>query len=126
MILVTGGAFQGKYEFAKERFDLEKSKIVEGKGAALEELWTASMILHFHDWIKEQLKQEQDMTKQVMELLEKNPDVIIEMNQIGCGVVPMDSFERAYREKVGRIGMQLAKEADEVYVVTCGIGTRIK
>ena len=38
----------------------------------------------------------------------------------------MDAFERAWRERTGRIGCDLAKQAEAVYRVTCGIGTRIK
>ena len=38
----------------------------------------------------------------------------------------MDAFERAWRERTGRIGCELAKQAEAVYRVTCGIGTRIK
>ena len=51
---------------------------------------------------------------------------IIVCDELGCGVVPMDAFERAWRERTGRIGCELAKQAEAVYRVTCGIGTRIK
>ena len=47
-------------------------------------------------------------------------------NELGYGVVPTDSFDRAYREKTGRVCCRIAKEADEVHRVVCGIGTVIK
>ena len=56
----------------------------------------------------------------------KRQDQIIVCNELGCGVVPMDAFERAWRERTGRLGCELAKQAEAVYRVTCGIGTRIK
>ena len=65
--------------------------------------------------------------KQLTEaILDKNRDLIIVCDEIGCGLVPVDAFEREYRESVGRICTELAKNADEVYRVTCGIGNRIR
>lgn len=56
-------------------------------------------------------------------LLEK--DVVI-CDEIGCGLVPIDAGERARREQVGRLCIQLAREADRVVRVVCGVGTVIK
>ena len=47
-------------------------------------------------------------------------------DEIGNGIVPMDAFEREYREQTGRILIELAKEAEEVIRVICGIGQKIK
>ena len=59
-------------------------------------------------------------------LLKGNPDVILVMNQLGCGIVPMDRFDREYRELTGRMGCVLARQAEEVYLVNCGIAKRLK
>jgi adenosylcobinamide kinase/adenosylcobinamide-phosphate guanylyltransferase len=59
-------------------------------------------------------------------LIRENPDVVIVTDEIGYGIVPVDKAEREYREVAGRICTRLAAEADEVYRVICGIGTRIK
>ena len=67
--------------------------------------------------------------------LESQPDTALEQllqkevvicDEIGCGLVPMDAGERARREQVGRLCIALAKEADRVIRVVCGIGTVIK
>ena len=39
---------------------------------------------------------------------------------------PLDAFEREYREQTGRAEILLAKKADEVVRVICGIGQKIK
>lgn len=52
-------------------------------------------------------------------------DVII-CDEVGCGVVPMDAKDRAYREAVGRACKKLAQNSDIVERVFCGIATRIK
>ena len=60
------------------------------------------------------------------EVLAKNPDITIVMDEIGYGVVPMSAEDREYREMVGHTGQLLASQAEAVYRVVCGIGTRIK
>ena len=47
-------------------------------------------------------------------------------DEIGYGIVPMDLFQREYREKTGRICTELAERSEEVYRIICGIGMRIK
>ena len=59
-------------------------------------------------------------------LCRKNPQVILEITQLGCGVVPMDAFDRNYREQVGRISCKIAESAEAVYMVNCGIAKRLK
>ena len=60
------------------------------------------------------------------ELLEKNPDICILTNEVGYGVVPMEAFDRKYREAVGRVCTKLAAYSHKVTRVVCGIGTVIK
>ena len=48
------------------------------------------------------------------------------MDEVGCGVVPVDKEERQYREAVGAAGQELAARAEKVYRVTAGIPVRIK
>ncbi len=47
-------------------------------------------------------------------------------DEIGCGLVPVDAFEREYREAVGRIMTGLTKKAVRADRVICGIGYVIK
>lgn len=130
MILITGGAFQGKSETAKqlysERENGKEPLILEGKTAEMELLKTADIILHFHLWIRRLLEEGKDPYAMTEQLLKANPYVIITMNQMGCGIVPMDAFDRKYRETTGRIGCLLAKQAQAAYLVNCGIAKRLK
>jgi adenosyl cobinamide kinase/adenosyl cobinamide phosphate guanylyltransferase len=59
-------------------------------------------------------------------LMEKNPDIIVVTDEIGCGIVPLEKEDRSYRELHGRICCKLAQEAQQVTRVICGIGSRIK
>ena len=60
------------------------------------------------------------------QILQENPELIVVTAEVGYGLVPVDAFERQYREAVGRICTNLAACADRVDRVQCGIGTRIK
>lgn len=142
MIVITGGAFQGKLEFAKtltEYFkDADHPVIVEGERLAEEEcpagkslrgeadiLKQAEIIAHFHLYIRKLLEQGKDAAAETEKLLKLKPDLIIEVTELGCGIVPVDAFDRAWREAVGRISCTLAKKADAVYRVNCGIASRL-
>lgn len=46
--------------------------------------------------------------------------------EVGYGLVPIDAFERKYREAVGRVNCYLAGEAEQFYRVVCGEGERLK
>ncbi len=157
MILITGGAYQGKHKVAKNLYRQEKERLkesvrtegaeerlkecartegaeehlpdpvtAEGGTGDLKQFQTAEIILKFHLWIRRLMKEETDPYVCVKELLLENPGVIITFDQIGCGVVPMDSFERKFRELAGRMGCLLAEQAEEVYLVNCGIAKKIK
>ena len=52
--------------------------------------------------------------------------VILVSDEVGYGVVPVDAFQRAYREVVGRTCTKLASFSRKVTRVVCGIGTVIK
>lgn len=52
-------------------------------------------------------------------------DVVI-CTEVGCGVVPQSSEERAWRESVGRLTCELARRADKVVRMVCGIPVVLK
>lgn len=127
MRLVTGGAYQGKLDFAltllKKR---SKPEIVDG---TVLDGQPADIVTHLHLYIKTLLEQglaPEQVTARVMAYAEAYPDVILIVNELGCGIVPMDAFDRRWRELVGRISCNLAQRAEAVYRVNCGIGMKLK
>lgn len=53
-------------------------------------------------------------------------DVIFVTNEVGMGIVPENAIARRYRDLVGRCNQLVAKEADRVILMVCGIPTTIK
>lgn len=110
---------------------MQKSSILKfaGKKAeiwAADEIFTASGVLNLHEFIRKEMQAGQDLEGFGEELIRRNPNLILTSCEIGYGVVPVDAFDRAYREKTGRICTVLASYSRKVTRVICGIGTVIK
>jgi adenosyl cobinamide kinase/adenosyl cobinamide phosphate guanylyltransferase len=114
MVLIVGGLGQGKLAFARENFGvtawsegtLGDENCVHGLHRAirgLEDPWGA-----------------------VSAWVERHPEGVVICDEVGCGVVPMEENQRAWRETVGRICCALAERASAVYRVHCGLGVRLK
>ncbi len=125
MILIIGGAYQGKLEFARQLKGAD-STVSDGRTISLDQLAEPNIVTHFHEVIRRLWQEKREIPVVVEELLAKNPDAVIIMDEIGYGVVPMSAEDREYRELVGHTGQFLAHQAEAVYRVICGIGTRIK
>ena len=107
MILIIGGSFQGKKAYA--------AQICGGK----------TVLADFQDRIRAALEAGENpetFTRQVL----ADPPAVITLDEVGCGIVPLEKAERDYREAVGHVGQMLAAAATEVYRVQCGIASRIK
>ena len=126
MKLVTGGAFQGKKEYAKLRFGLKDAEMTDGALASFEEIFQCRCMYHFHEWVKKGLKEEWDLAGLADRLQASNPRIRLISNELGCGVVPVDAFDRKYRETAGRICTEIAAKSSQVIRVVCGIGTVLK
>lgn len=109
MILVVGGAYQGKTEYVREHF---------GEGY---EVWN-----QYHETVRQQLLDGKDPLEEVKKRLHGQTSLVIVSDETGYGLVPVDAFERRYREAAGRVNCFLAGEAEQVIRVVCGIGMKLK
>lgn len=96
MDFIIGGKSQGKYAYAISHY--RENQIVSS----------------YEEVIKAQLMDGKNPLEEVKAFVEKNPDAVILMREVGGGIVPMDPFERTYREVVGQCGCYLAKQAKKV------------
>lgn len=126
MKLIIGGAFQGKKEYAKQQFHLTDAEMCDGGKAAYEDIFGCKCLYHFHEWVKRGMQENRDFENLENRIARENPELVIISNELGYGVVPMDAFDREYREKTGRICTKLAAKSSQVIRVVCGIGTVIK
>lgn len=126
-ILVIGGACQGKTEWVEKNFSGYRNIFIEDllKENRLGQMHHGVWINKFHLIMKQWLWEGREYKKEVS-LFMKNPSWLVASDEIGNGVVPVSKKDRRWREETGRMLCELAKEADEVYRIYCGIATRIK
>ena len=66
------------------------------------------------------------VNKKYEELSGKVADPAVISDEIGNGIVPNDPLEREWREETGRLLRRIAKDADRVVRVVCGLPQVIK
>ena len=98
MRLVIGGAFQGKKAYVAEKYQLPNEKMTDGSAASYEEIFDTPCLYHFHEWVKERLKEGKKL----------------------------DKFDREYRETTGRVCTRLAKKSKSVVRIICGMECVLK
>ena len=123
---IIGGAYQGKKETAKRLFGLQEEEILDGASCGPEKTFQAKAVCNFHLLIRSMMEQKQDVDIYFETLKYQNPDIILISNEIGYGIVPLDRFERDWREKTGRICCLAAQESRSVIRVLAGNPVYIK
>lgn len=81
---------------------------------------------HFNLWVRGLLLAGKDAKEEVRLLTDRIKHIIIISDETGNGIVPLEAFERDYRETLGRILTELAKKAERVERIICGLGQRLK
>ena len=110
MILIIGGKGQGKLDY-----------VLNKTGFTMEQ-------------VSETLPTDRPILYGLQELTRKNPalqakeipDCIVICDEIGCGVVPMGREERDWRERTGRLCCELARRAERVERIFCGLSMTLK
>lgn len=127
--LYVGGYAQGKLEYVRGKSRKPLFVIDCGNtGLPFPEVPEGQIpvLNHFHLLVKNQVARKEMTEEQIRQLPEKYPDCVIVSDEVGNGIVPMEKGQREYRETLGRILIELAKKADRVERVVCGLGQRIK
>lgn len=127
MIFITGGVYQGKLKYARERFGLTDKDIYICTGrvenvdfsrrciAGLEELSLALAM--------------QELEAAVYFAANKplwEGDKILICADVSCGIVPGEPQERAWREENSRLANYLARSSEETVRLFCGLPQVLK
>ncbi len=110
MIFVTGPAFSHKKEYIMKELSLD------------EETWKKVGLSNAQDLVREKMSGEE--LEQLAEKLSRKMVVI--SDEVGSGVVPVKESERIFREQAGRLSVMLARRADKVIRVVCGLPQILK
>lgn len=154
MIFITGGRCQGKSAFILKMagegragfercgalteslkadlsgsFDtaaLSASGAADGRTDEFCKAFSAPLVLHLESYVRRLMEDGQDPTLFLLRMIKENGRAVVVSDEIGSGIVPIDPFEREYREAAGRAGQKAAEASGQVYRVVCGIGIRLK
>ena len=112
MILIIGGAAQGKLDYVLRKTGYSPDPVAHTPEDAEH--------LPIFDGVEGWPELDEEA------LLAANPDIILICDEVGCGVVPMDPAQRAWREAVGRLCCRLAARAERVERMFCGLSMTLK
>ena len=124
MILVIGGAYQGKLDYARETFEIGEEDIFVCSGNEID--FSGTCIAELEQFTLACTRSGKDARAYLEENREKWENAVILCQDVFCGVVPLGAEMRAWRQDTGRLCQYLAREAKEVHRVFCGLGQRIK
>ncbi|MGN0666848.1 MAG: bifunctional adenosylcobinamide kinase/adenosylcobinamide-phosphate guanylyltransferase [Huintestinicola sp.] len=126
MKLIIGGAYQGKREYAKNKYHLTDDVIADGKKVSWDISGDIRCIDNYHSLIKRLTEAGEDTAEFTRRIIAEHPDIIIISTEIGSGIVPMERSDRRWRENTGRSCCLIAAASDTVVRITCGMETIIK
>ena len=120
MILIIGGAYQGKLDFAKDRFGITDADV---HTCYTGEINFSKRCIYK---IEEFTYGHPDPIDYFQSHREEWQDSILILQDIFCGVVPMGAENRVWRQNTGRLAQYLSKEATQVSRIFCGLEQRLK
>ena len=120
MILIIGGAWQGKLDFARDTFDLTEADIFTCSPGKVDFSKRCIYKVEEFTW------NHPDPVSYFREHREQWEDSILILRDVFCGVVPMEAETRAWRQRTGRLAQYLSKEATQVSRIFCGLEQRLK
>ncbi len=124
MKLIIGGMYQGKLEYALNKYGLSREDVYECINGEID--YSKRIIYKFNLYIYNLIKDGIDPVEEVLNNLDRFKDKIIISDEISSGVVPLDKMDRLYRDKLGVILNKMALECDSVVRIFCGLEEKLK
>ena len=122
--LIIGGAYQGKTTWAKSTFMLCENDVFVCSTDFPPD-FSKKCITHYENYIGYCLKNGLSPKTDFSAGTKDNGTKIIICDDIFCGVVPTDAFQRKLREETG-LALQKIASTSDVIRIFCGIPQRIK
>ena len=118
MILIIGGAYQGKLDFARENLGVtEIFTCTDGEiDFSRECIYNIEAFTACHPDPVGYFEQHREQWR----------DSVLILTDISCGVVPMGPENRAWRQRNGRLAQYLSREAAQVSRIFCGLEHQLK
>ncbi len=125
MDFIIGGAYQGKLEYAKNKYGLKDGQIYicrEDKDVS----FGRRCVYNIQEFTLYCVKNGIDATEYFKEHRPEWENSVLICEDIFCGVVPLGKDMRAWREMTGRLCAYLSKEAESVTRIFLGLEQKLK
>ena len=126
MILLIGGAYQGKLEYAKTNFHLSETDIYTCCDDRAMIDFSKRCINRLEEFTLACVRNQIDSVEYFLEHRKEWADHILICQDIFCGVVPLGAEMRAWRNETGHLCQYLSREAERVSRIFCGLEQRLK
>lgn len=124
MVLIIGGAYQGKLDFAREQLGITDGDVFVCNGAEID--FSKRCICGLEKFAYACTQAGTKPGEYLKAHREQWQDSIFICRDIFCGVVPMGAENRAWRQATGRLVQYLGREAARVSRIFCGLEERLK
>lgn len=123
MDLIIGGAYQGKTDFAKEKYGLKEEDFYFCTGAEKEEIdFSKRCICGIEKFVFAH--------SDAVEIFEAHKEEweksIFICRDIFCGVIPIDKNVRRWRQETGLLCRYFTANAENVSRIFCGLEQKLK
>ena len=120
MVLIIGGAYQGKLEFAREKYGFSEEQVFTCVDGTIDFSYPCINAL------EEFVYNCEDPVAYFRENKEQWKDAVLICQDMSGGVVPLGADMRSWRQRNGRLCQYLSKEAEQVSRIFCGLEQRLK
>lgn len=124
MELIIGGAYQGKLDYAKEKYALKDGDIFTCRDKQIS--FSSKCVNKLEEFTFACIQNSLDPVGYFMSMREEWQDCIFICQDMSCGVVPIGADMRQWRQETGRLCQYLSHNADHVYRIFCGLEQKLK
>ena len=123
MHLITGGRCMGKRAYAEKFYGNNFKSVCNLKN---ENLFEADLILNLHTGVRNLMRHDIEPVNYFIEHLDIIRNSVLIGDDINCGVIPIEKFERQWRDATGILYQELALKSDTVTYIWSGLPLKLK
>lgn len=124
MILIYGGSYNGKTDFAIKKYNLKDDDIFYCKSAELN--FSYRTIVGLHIFIRHCVLNNINALDIIKNNLDNIKDKVIICDEIGSGIVPLKKEDRLWREECGKVLQFLSQNCNKVSRIFFGLEEVLK
>lgn len=124
MDLIIGGSYQGKLDFAREKYHLKDWDVFSCSGCEID--FSKPCIHHLEEFVLACVQHNIDPVQYFKQHWEDWRQSVLICQDMSCGVVPLGAEMRQWRQATGLLCQFLSREASSVSRIFCGLEQRLK